>query len=165
MRSSVEAARVRPARRDDIVPLVEMLGREFVPLVPDAAHFDPARAATVLDRLPRILLAEVKDEGSGGQATLRRGSGWRVVGCLALRHDCWWWTGTPFVTDMVFFLAEEARASTLARDLLAAGERYAAGQGLPLLIGVLSGEDLARKAEWFGRRGYRALGGLYLKGA
>jgi hypothetical protein len=82
-----------------------------------------------------------------------------------LRHDCWWWTGTRFVTDMVFFLSERARASTLARDLLAAGERYAAGQGLPLLIGVLSGEDLARKADWFGRRGYRALGGLYLKGA
>lgn len=150
MRSSAESARVRPARRDDIVPLVEMLGREFVPLVPDAAHFDPARAATVLDRLPRILLAEVRGD---------------PVGCLALRHDCWWWTGTPFVTDMVFFLAERARASSLARDLLAAGERYAAGQGLPLLIGVLSGEDLARKAEWFGRRGYRALGGLYLKGA
>lgn len=143
-------ARVRPARREDIVPLVEMLGREMVPIVPDPQHFDPARAAVVLDRLPRVYLALM---------------GTDIVGCLALRHDVWWWTGSPFVTDTVFFLAERARASTLARDLLAAGERYAAGQGMPLLVGVLSGQDLERKGAWFERRGYRALGGLYLKGA
>lgn len=148
MSSSAEW-RVRAAQRADIVPLVEMLGREFVPHVPDPQHFDAARAALVLDRLPKIFLALIGTE---------------IVGCLALRHDCWWWTGSPFVTDMVLFLAERARASTLACDLLAAGERYAAGQGLPLLIGVLSGQDVDRKATWFERRGYRHLGGLFLKG-
>lgn len=147
---SSDDARVRPAFRSDIEPLVEMLGREFVPIVPDAEGFDPARAVAVLDGLPRVYLALL---------------GGRIVGCLALRHEEWWWTGRPFVTDMVFFLAREARATTLARRLLEAGERYAESLGWPLLIGVLSGEDLHRKDVWFRRRGYRALGGLYLKDA
>lgn len=148
--SSSADARVRPARREDIEPLVALLGREFVPIVPDAKGFDPVRSVLVLETLPLILLAELAGE---------------IVGCLALRHDQWWWTGSPFVTDMVFFLSERARGTTLARDLLAAGERYAAQHRAPLLIGVLSAEDILRKDAWFRRRGYRALGGLYLKGA
>jgi len=143
------SARIREARPADIVPLVEMLGREFVPQAPDAANFDPARAACVMARLPRIFLALWRDE---------------LVGCLGLQHGTLWWTGTPIVTDQPLFVAERARASTLAVDLLAAGERYAAARGWPLVITVSSGTDTERKSRWLQRRGFRALGGVHAKG-
>lgn len=143
-------ARVRPARREDIVPLVEMLGREFVPIAPDARNFDPARAVAVMDGLPMIFLALWKGE---------------IVGCLGLRHETWWWTGSPIVTDTTYFVAERARASTLGADLIAHGEAYAAKRGWPFVLSIISGQDLERKAAWLRRRGYRALGGIYAKGA
>jgi hypothetical protein len=148
-RAITAAHRVRPARREDIVPLVEMLDREFVPVAPDGARFDPARSVAALDSLPRIYLGVRGDE---------------IVGCLGLRHGALWWTGTPYVCDQPFFVAERARASTLARDLLAAGERYAAGLGWPFIITVSSGTDLERKAAWLQRKGFRALGGMYARG-
>jgi GNAT superfamily N-acetyltransferase len=143
------SARVRPARREDIVPLVEMLGREFVPVAPDGRNFDPALSVAVMDGLPMIYLGVVGAE---------------IVGCLGLRHSALWWSGTPYVCDQPFFVAERARASRLASDLLAAGERYAAKRGWPLIINVSSGVDVERKALWFNRKGFRTLGGMYAKG-
>lgn len=147
--SSSAKTSIRVGQRADIVPLIEMLGREFVPVAPDAANFDPARAACILDQLPRLYLGLLEGE---------------IVGCLGLRHSVLWWTGTPYVCDQPFFVAERARTSTLARDLLAAGERYAAEQGLPLIVTVSSGTDVDRKDLWFRRKGFRVLGGLYAKG-
>jgi hypothetical protein len=147
--SSSDEPRVRPARREDIEPLVSMLGREFVPVAPDGARFDFSRSVAALASLPMIYLGVRGDE---------------IVGCLGLRHGALWWTGTPYVCDQPFFVAEHARASTLAHDLLAAGERYAARLGWPFVITVSSGTDLERKDLWFRRKGFRALGGMYARG-
>jgi len=88
-----------------------------------------------------------------------------LVGAMAGRPAEYWWSTERFVNEGVFFVSERARASRAAVLLLKAMQGYADDLGLPLVVGVTSGDEVERKDRFFAKRGMARIGGIYHRNA
>ena len=56
------------------------------------------------------------------------------------------------------------RSSKAATELMKKAQSYAASKNMPLLVAVVSGEDVLRKDKLYEHLGFRYLGGVYARG-
>ena len=85
------------------------------------------------------------------------------VGILALTEGTHWYSNEKFLGDLVFYVAPSSRTSRIASHLLRSATQYATMRGLPLLMAVVHGEDVARKDNFYERHGLARVGGVYLR--
>lgn len=72
-----------------------------------------------------------------------------------------WFSGSPQVSEGVFFVDETARGTGVGAELLRNLKKWARDKRLPLMCGVTTGDDLERKDEFFERNGLVKIGGIY----
>ena len=87
-----------------------------------------------------------------------------IVGILALKKGSHWFSDGTFLGDLVFFVSPRCRKSTLGSRLLRAASQYASISRLPLLMAVVSGEDVSRKDAFYSRHGFSRIGGVFARG-
>lgn len=88
----------------------------------------------------------------------------KIVGALGLQQLTLWYSESPLVGDVFFYILPQYRSSKHASNLLEAAYKYAIMLGLPLKMAIVSGEDVKRKDAYYARKGFRYLGGIYTKG-
>lgn len=85
-----------------------------------------------------------------------------IVGATCGAPVHYWFSDERYVSEGYFYVVPEARPSRAAVLLLRALQGYADNLGIPLKIGVTSGNDLDRKDRFFERHGMTRIGGMYI---
>ena len=94
----------------------------------------------------------------------------RLVGSLALAVDQFWWSGTPYIGDVWFYVLPKYRSYAVFRAFVAEAEAFQAEiigdqpHLVPIMFGTMTGEDVDRKAKLYQRVGFKPAGGLFVKG-
>lgn len=86
----------------------------------------------------------------------------KIVGCMVLCYDQLWFSDENFLVNIVYYVDDKHRRSSLAIKLLDTAKKIAKELGLPLYIGVTYGTDVERKEKFFLRKGFEKIGGNYL---
>lgn len=80
---------------------------------------------------------------------------------LALREATVWYSKTPFLADLVFYVKPSFRASRAALLLLRKAQEQATLKGLKLLVACNSGDDIDRKVNFYRRLGFTQIGASF----
>jgi len=86
----------------------------------------------------------------------------QIVGMLILCYDSLWFSDSRHLVNLLYYVDDNHRKSSLAIRLLEAGKKRAAELGLPLHMSVTYGTDVERKEKFFLRNGFDKIGGNYL---
>lgn len=86
----------------------------------------------------------------------------KIVGAIGLYLNQYWFSAEPYLADMFYYVAPEARTSKAAKALLNEAKAFAAEVKLPLLIGILNANDLERKDIFMKRAGFKRAGAFYV---
>tara|TARA_R110000868_G_scaffold184282_7_gene425841 strand:- start:859 stop:1275 length:417 start_codon:yes stop_codon:yes gene_type:complete len=87
----------------------------------------------------------------------------KADGVLALRVVPFDYADALYVTNLLFYVKPQSRKSLLGVRLLGAAKKYAHDLKLPLIMGVMTGEDAELKGEFFKRQHMRFIGGAYME--
>lgn len=142
--------KARLARREDF-PAVWGLATRFHAEAFADLELDAAKAMTALAAAVEAMTVLVATDGD-------------VVGALALRDGSPWYSDRRVLSDLMFYVAPEARGRGAAIALLRAATAFAAAEAVPLLVSVSSGLKPDRQDKLFARVGFRRIGGLYRMG-
>lgn len=82
-------------------------------------------------------------------------------GILALREATVWYSKTPFLADLVFYVKPSFRSSRAALLLLRQAQKDARLKGLKLLVACNSGDDIERKENFYRRLGFQKIGASF----
>ena len=86
----------------------------------------------------------------------------KIVGMLVLCYDSLWFSDSRYLVNLLYYVNDNHRKSSLAIRLLERGKKRAAELGLPLHMSVTYGTDVERKEKFFLRNGFKKIGGNYL---
>lgn len=84
-----------------------------------------------------------------------------LVGAFLMRPDTVWFSSTPALFEIGFFVRKDSRRSHAARLLIDAAKAIADDMGLPLFPTPFTGVDMDRKDKLFERTGFRRVGSIY----
>ena len=73
-----------------------------------------------------------------------------------------WWSDTPLLYVVLYYIKPEKRSFKLARDLLKAAQEYAIMSKLPLVIDLFGQKDITRKQKLLRYLGFKELGSTFL---
>lgn len=162
----VEKVRIRRADADDVIELAQLLRRAAKEQAEDI--FYPAVSLNKAKQLLHILtlidqgfvvVAEEKDEISG---TI-----FAAIGCSIGCDD---WSDQWMINNEWTYVHTDWRNTDVADQLMTAVENFAdsqvnpeTGQGLPILMGVLTGRGVDLKDKLMSRRNYQYGGGNFLR--
>jgi GNAT superfamily N-acetyltransferase len=151
---------VRPAMPRDVSALLALLAR-FHAEASEALAWPPISELHLMHAVANVL--------TNGRALLALQDG-RLVGSLGLRIDSFFWSGTPYVGDVWFYVLPGARSFPLFKALLEAAQGWAKGLGgdkpglVPLMFGTVNADEIERLDELYRKVGFSRIGGMYVMG-
>lgn len=102
---------------------------------------------TTLTHMGFVIVAEKDDE---------------IVGALVLQPAQQWFSDTWYLTDLFFYVLPEWRTTSAADALIRSAKKIAEDNGAMIQMSVINGQDLSRKAEYYKRRGFVYVGGIFV---
>lgn len=87
-----------------------------------------------------------------------------IVGVLQCDASRPWWSKKWILIDAGFYVRQDARRSTAARDMVKLVRDFARDKSAPLCISLFTGTDSTRKGRFIERLGLKAVGGTYTEG-
>jgi len=112
--------------------------------------------------LPEMNPAKIRRAVYAADAVFGAYNGPTLAGVLILQQGAHWYSDERFLGDLAFFVAPEQRATTAALALLRAAKKYAKLKGLPLMLAVVDGRDVLRKAALYERAGFTTVGTVHI---
>lgn len=139
--------RVRLAEKEDLRPLMALLGRMHLEIGFGSIDLQKstARVASLIEGAV-VLVAE------------RDGS---IVGSMALQETEWWYSRERYFGDWWTYVVPEARASNAGKLLIDTAKGIARKSGSPLVLATLGGQP-ERKRLFYRRRGLREIGQTFI---
>jgi len=88
----------------------------------------------------------------------------RLVGSACIEAQAWWYSDEEALFDRWIYVAPEARrsAARIAYGLLNVLKRVSDSNAMPLVLGIASGRDAARKSIFYQRHGFEAVGSFFI---
>ena len=85
-----------------------------------------------------------------------------IDGVLGMRISRVWWSNDPILHTFLFFIKEEHRSFSLARDLLKSAQEYAIINGLPIVFDLFAQKDVNKKIKLLKYLGFKECGTLLI---
>lgn len=143
---------VRVGTEDDLGNVVNLLADMHATTKLNFPPIDPKKTVDAILKCVRegiLLIAQTHDE--------------RVVGVLGLQKGSYWFSSHEFIADLVFYVAEDFRASSAGRQLIKAAEAFSDKMKVPLMMSITHGEDPRRKDNLYERTGLKYIGGIFAR--
>lgn len=85
-----------------------------------------------------------------------------VDGCCCCLVQKSWWSEDPVLSIALYYIKQEKRTFTLAKQLLEAAQEYAIIHNIPLTIDLIGQKDIERKKKLLKHLGFIELGTLFV---
>lgn len=138
--------RVELAKPSDIQEIVKMLLEMHDEVSFTLGPPDRTKIVNALAPCDKWLLRDHTDE---------------IGGILALRQGTVWYSTSPFLADLVFYIRPSWRTYPGAALLLRKAKEQAKIKGLPLVLAANAGDDVDRKVTLYRRLGFKQVGASF----